>query len=287
MNSRIVFGCLLAFVVACGALVAQRDGAIRIPKVERATVLDDKGLKQWAEFEAKECPKCLGTTTHECEHCKELEHGKECLECDFTRRSVCRLCAGSGKTYDPLEWAVCPGCMGGTVFPCLLCLNEGDLAVNGLKGRRRCESCKKAGGFKCSVCKGKRRVRGLVLKPNLSRASLRALTAAKANVEKSLQMLKDFTPSTNTNKDLKAYEQALAPVGRELPAMRQAKTMVSTVLKAMSKGDHWTQNATRKASGFQRFSIYHQVYLMHQLQVLDLCIARAEFNQKASKKLIP
>ena len=69
--------------------------------------------------------------------------------------------------------------------------------------------------------------------------------------------------------------------------MRLAKVMANTIMKGMSRGDHWMQHATRKANAFQRFSAYNQIYLMHQLQVLDLCIARAEFNDKARKKLVP
>ncbi len=285
--SRISYPCCILLLLA--ALPAQRGEKFTDPQVKREVVKDENGLQQWAPFKAQNCATCRGLKVHKCKHCDEVERGKTCFECKWTKKSPCRACGGQGRTPDPLLWVVCPGCHGAGCFPCDRCLNEGSFLIRGgSKKGAKCNACKALGAFKCQICKGKRLIPGPGLKPNVGEASLKDLVAAKQKIGQTLTLLQTFSPTGNTSKDLKAYGKALAPASKVLPPLKKAKPMIKTIQRGVAKGDGFVDNDQRRAQAFNRFRIYNQLYLKHQLQVIELCIKRAEFNDNLTgKKDVP
>ena len=74
----------------------------------------------------------------------------------------------------------------------------------------------------------------------------------------------------------------------EVPPLKKAKPMIKTIQRGVAKGDGFVDNDQRRAQAFNRFRIYNQLYLKHQLQVIELCIKRAEFNNNLTgKKDVP
>ncbi len=287
------------FLFAVSLLVAglaPRDANAQVPKVEikylvpdvweRPTKDDDQGLKQWDEFH-QNCPTCVATKTTICVHCNGMDGHTKCLECNMTKKAPCRACAGEGQLLDPLQWSLCPGCFGAGVFPCDVCGGRGGSKVEGGGDKiKDCVACKGDGGWRCGVCKGARKVPAPKLKPSVGEADSATLKKAREDVAEVLAAVSAWEPSPKARKDVKDYPKLLQKATGVLPALKLCQKDLDDRMKAIFKGEVWVGHEEREANSLKRTKQCHEYYLKFQLRLLDLCIARAEHNEKvlAEKK---
>lgn len=274
-------------MASAALLPAQRKKAqLKLPipdKYERTTELDDNGLEQWTEYRQLACPNCQGKKTTVCFHCDGLIRNQQCLECKMKKKVTCRVCAGLGHVPDPLEKVVCPHCLGATIFPCDICGWEGGTMVKGgSKKPAACVACKWQGSYPCTVCRGARLVDPVKLKPSVGEASLKDLLKAREAIATVLAAMAEFEPGgSKTRKDIKAYSKLLTPATRYLPPLKSAQKAFEAVMKKALKGEVWIGHEEREVAVIKRFMQHHGYYLQHQKRLLDLCVERAEFNEKA------
>jgi hypothetical protein len=257
-------------------------------KIERATKTDDAGLVQWAPHAQQKCPTCAGTGTTGCAHCDPIEGNIRCLECGLKKTAPCRSCGGSGNILDPLEKALCPSCMGAGAITCAVCGGRGHTKVEGGGDKDKdCLGCKNDGGFPCTTCKGTRLVEAPALKPSVAEAPLVALTKARDAIDATLKGLGMYTVSPkNTRKSVKEYVALLAPATSVLPPLKRAQATTDEVMQRVLKGEQWVGHEEREAAAINQLKAANEYYLKFEKRLLELCIARAEANQKtlAEKK---
>ncbi|MDP6538351.1 MAG: hypothetical protein QF903_01395 [Planctomycetota bacterium] len=290
---RSPFPFLIPLALTCAALTAWPAGApsqvrrkLPEPVVERAFETDEEGLRQWTSFDER-CATCRGGKTTECEHCKGYEDMPVCAECDGTRKAPCRACRGSGRALDPLEALVCPYCWGSTWYGCKLCKTRGSYPVKGSGDReQKCGACKTRGAFECTPCKG------LGFLPAVrfgskgpGEAKLAKLVRARETLAETLEGLKAYQPvHERRSKSEKAFTKAVDPAARILPAIKGAKSLLATSLKGLGKGAGYVGYADWLDAEFLEFADRTVFLLRHQTLLLDLCIARAEFNESVGDR---
>ncbi|MAF64727.1 MAG: hypothetical protein CMJ84_03575 [Planctomycetes bacterium] len=275
-----------ALLAPSTAPLAQVRRKLPEPVVERACETDGDGLRQWARFDER-CGSCRGGKTTECEHCKGYENLSVCAECDLTRKAPCRACRGSGRALDPLEALICPYCWGSTWYGCKLCKTRGKYPVKGAGDRdQKCGACKTRGVFECTPCKGL----GFLPAAKFGSggpgdAKLKKLRAARETLAETLESLKAYQPvHESRSKSEKAFAKAVDPAARVLPGIKGAKSLLETSLKGLGKGAGYVGYADWVDAEFLEFTDRTVFLLGHQLLLIDLCIARAEFNEQVGQR---
>ena len=258
-------------------------------KLERKTKADEAGLLQWEAFETENCATCRGNKTTVCAACDRQENHTKCLECSMKKVAPCRACGGVGQWSDPLEKALCPGCMGAGMLPCDVCGGVGNSAVQGGGDKRQdCVGCKGDGSYKCTVCNGARLVESLpALKPGGKQVASAQLAKAKKAVDDALTAIKDFdTTGKPFRKSIKEYAALLQSSAATVPVMKKVQKHFDEVQGKTIKGEVWQQHEEREANAIKRFKAVNEYYLKIQSRMLELAIARAEANEKvlAEKK---
>ncbi len=285
---RILLVVLAAVVGLSAPAQSKKKKGQSLIQVMRATTVDKDGLAQWNKWEAPACPDCKTSRQTDCHMCRDLEGElAKCLECAGAKKSPCRTCAGTGHIPDPLKSWICPSCFGASVFRCFGCHGKGVHMVKGAPKPAKCMPCSGKGTFPCAVCKGKRLVKAPPIKPTLAKASTKKLKAARKKVAAVFEALKSFEPDGQKDrKSVKAYQKLLKPALRTMPALKRCQTMAKNLMKWHGKGDVWVGNDEKKYAVFKRFVTFNKYYLEQQVKLLDLCIARAEHNDKviAEKK---
>lgn len=286
MESRnILFG-LGAILVAALALplVAQVRQKIPEPEVKRETVIDEDGYQQWAKYDEK-CPNCGGFREKKCEWCDRDTPIPDCVECDGTKKAPCRICGGKGRLPDPLVDLRCIYCSGSSWYPCGVCGGGGSITVtdqNGNKESRACGSCKKKGFFPCTVCEQTRRLPVIKVKRKPpGEAKLKDLKALRDEMKAALLALQEWEPQGRASKAYDSLEKLMKKPGKKLPALKDMLELLETVQKGLTKSGSgfvsYESNQTHQFHVFKDRSVY---LLQHQTKVLDLCVERAEFNEK-------
>ncbi len=279
--------CLALFVLLVASsceLVAQGARYLIPERIERATVADDDGQLQWAEWTAPACGSCKGTGKSVCATCARFaKDAKDCPECqrkDPKLLTTCRACAGTGKIADPLDEVPCAGCMGAGMLLCTVCGGGGRLKVGGAKRWSKCPACRGAGKFDCGACKGKRVMASLAIKPSLREADLDKLQKASRAVDEALELFGKFAPQggTRARKEVKELGKAYDAMKKFHPSF---KAMVRSTKSYMSKifaGAQFQGHEENEANTMNRLKANAEYYLKHQKRMLDLAIKRAEAN---------
>lgn len=282
-----IYLCLLLITTlfAASAQDPARGARYMIPeRIERATVEDDEGKLQWAEWPAPECGSCKGTGKMVCTTCARFaKDAKDCPECgrkDPNNLTACRACGGTGKIADPLDEVPCAGCLGAGMLLCTVCGGGGQLRVGSAKRWSKCPACRGKGKFECGACKGKRVMSSLVIKPSLREADVAKLQKAMKAVDASLALFAAFSPQggTNARKEVKALGKAYDAMKKYHPSF---KAMVKSSKSYMSKifaGAQFQGHAENEANTMNRLKANAEYYLKHQKRMLGLAIARAEAN---------
>jgi len=278
----------LSGLLRCG--LAQGQKILLADKYERPTVADAEGLLQWAPWKPDKCPNCEGAKTTKCIHCERLDEKdyKKCIECGKKKVAPCRTCAGTGTLLDPLEKALCPACMGAGFNNCFLCGGRGLSKVVGSGDKQfPCVGCKEEGGYKCQVCNGTRVVEPPAVKPNIKDAPAAALIKAREAVDAALKEVEAFQPGKDARKDMKTFEKALSPaVQAVLPSLKKSPKALEDYMGHIFAGSGYVGHEETEAHALQEWKNNHEYYLKFEKHLLDLCIARAEANEKvlADKK---
>ena len=276
---------LVVALLVSGALPAQIPDIAEIkkgiPPIKLATKLDEKGLKQWDETPHQNCAACKAKKVEKCAHCDRIENPTKCPECNLTRKAPCHICAGAGKIHDPLEFAPCPGCNGHSVFVCYMCGNEGGVSfVGGGKRPQKCSLCKGNAGMPCMVCKGKRLVPS-AFKGKVGKVPLKKLLKAKKELTKLITLVDAFAAKGKPRKDRKAFAALFKKTKSDFPALKKVIAQVDVITKGLDTNIKDIER--QQVHAFDRVKYYTLYYLLHQSQVLDLCIKRATFNEDAAK----
>jgi hypothetical protein len=281
---------LSALLLAAPAALAQKDKQpflVPIPeRLERATVDDADGLKQWAEHAAERCINCKGLKTMPCLHCERFNEGvcEDCPECHNEKKAVCRICAGTGEMPDILEKAPCPTCFGAAITRCFSCGGVGRYKIEGGGDRfTKCGSCSGVGAYPCGTCKGARFVETPKLKPSMKEAGSKDLLKAIELIEQLMVGVEGFTSAGQARDDIKALAKVLKPAARTFPALRSADQHFESVTKDQTKGSmfkSYEESVVASAEAAKQSLAY---YLKHQKRVLELCLARAEHNEGMKK----
>jgi hypothetical protein len=281
---RFLIPLFLALSVLLGTAPAQGQKILLADKYERATVADAEGLLQWAPWKGDKCPNCEGAKTTKCIHCERLEDKeyKKCIECGKKKIAPCRTCAGAGTLFDPLEKALCPACMGAGFNNCFICGGRGTQKVVGSGDRIfPCVGCKEEGGYKCEVCNGTRLVEPPAVKPGIKDAPAAALVKAREAVDAALKAIAAFEPGKNSRKDMKEFEKVLTPaVQAVLPPLKRSGKALDDYMKNLWAGSQYEGHEDREAEALRQWKSNHEYYLKFEKRLLDLCIARAEANEK-------
>lgn len=279
----------VAALVGCAAVAAQ-DLKFPTPElIERGTTTDEQGLQKWAEYVAPKCPTCAGTGKMKCVTCVRFgEDATNCPECHRKEghQAVCRACAGAGTIADPLEKALCPGCMGASFLLCMVCGGGGQLKVDKAKNWSDCPGCRGDGGFPCTVCKGERVVETVALKPSLAEAPADKVKKALATAEEGLAKLAAFNPTggNNVRKEIKEIGaifdgmKALHPAFKTLP--KASKDYLGKVLG----GTQFQGHEEHEADAMKLVKQNAEYFLKHQKRMMELVLKRAEANEKVAGK---
>ena len=274
----------IVFLTAAAPLPAQVRQKIPEVNFQREFELDDQGHRQWKRFEVG-CGECRGAKVGACKGCKDREIPK-CTECAGSKRAKCRTCSGTGAPPDPLVEVICPYCTGTGWFDCAQCVGAGHFKVgqqDGSTTTKKCGSCKEVGRFRCEPCKGKRRIPTVSVKrkpPTEAKLKdLREAREALAECEKKLLAMNFEERSSKIEKQLLA---SVKKASKLLPALRHMQKTLQVTQKGLTKAAAIYEQYDSKVLGVYYKFTDRSIYLIrHQLRVLDLCIARAEFNEKA------
>ena len=280
------FLCIALFV---GMAAAALQTLEKIPDVnfERAVEVDANGHQQFAAWDVK-CEACRGLREWECMGCKDRDL-PNCSECKGTKKAPCRVCAGVGKLPDPLLEHICTYCRGSSWYDCAQCAGAGlfyETSPGGERLEKPCGACKKVGRYACNPCGSKRLVETLRVKrkplTEVSLGDLRELRTEVAGWEAELALLEPLDRAAKTEK---ALEKIVARPGRTLPPLKDMLVLLEEVQKGLSRAGAGYQNyEERQNHQFRLFRDRSIHMLRHNLRVLDLCIARAEFNENVAEK---
>lgn len=275
--------CLLSlaalFFLAAPAATAQSREKLPDPVVTRETVEDEKGLQQWKDEEV-ECPTCRRAKVVECPMCSGREL-PSCPVCEGTKKATCNSCAGTGRFPDPLKEMPCIYCKGLAWYPCGLCGGDGIIQVKE-QADVKCGSCKGVGFFPCSICNGTRRLPSVrVKRKDPGDAKLKDLQSVQADLQKSLAELEAWEPNDTVSKNLKSLSALLKEPAKSLLPLKDMQKMLEEVLKGLTRSGSMYQGY--EAGLEHQFHVFQDrsVFLIkYQLEVLKLCIARLEHNEK-------
>lgn len=285
----VVLKSLVTFLLMLSAppLAAQQPKPVELKflipeKIERATRTDEQGLLQWAPFEAQQCATCNGTKESGCKHCERLDEAPNCPECKGTRKAPCRPCGAVGTFPDPLEHAHCPGCQGAALFPCVVCGGRGWQKVTGSGDKQfDCVACRGKGAYECEVCDGKRLVESGPAKPGLAEADKKDLEKVLKPVEAMLEGLEKFEPTgANARKEQKELIAILQKGAKVLPPIKQSPKALDDVMKKVAAGSVFQGHEERAAAALKTWAEQTKYYLKLQKRILELCLQRAEANEK-------
>jgi len=276
------FATLMLLTLVASALTLQSRDKIPDHEFERETVVDDAGLKQWAPWDMT-CPQCKGVKEIPCYVCGDTAR-EHCIICGGDQKSVCSMCTGTARVPDPVVEVACPFCRGIGVYPCAQCWGAGSFPVNQADGSvkdEKCRGCKELGGFDCLPCGGTRRLASPTVKKKLlAEAAIKDRKAVRASLAKLLASLETFEHGSSARKTEKALGQLFKKYAKVFPVSKDMLELFAVVHKAFSKS----------ASGYQGYddNLARQFYifqdrttwlLRHQIFLLDVEIARAEFNE--------
>ncbi|HEX6810487.1 MAG TPA: hypothetical protein VF384_02585 [Planctomycetota bacterium] len=284
---RCLVGLCLLLLIG-GAPCAQEEVDIKFvhpEKFERATKTDDKGMVLWAEHAKQECPTCSGTCKTKCSTCARFsEDATNCIECKRSkeREVPCRACAGTGSFPDPLEKVHCPGCRAAGFLLCMLCGGGGRLRIDKAKQWSACPGCRGDGGFKCTVCNGDRLVACIALKPSLKDANAATLTKALEATDKMMKELDAFTPAggDKVRKEVKAMVKIYEIAQKEHPAIKNTIKALEEFMNKTYAGTQFQGHEENEASAMKLVKESTSYYLKHQKRMMELCLKRAEANEK-------
>lgn len=269
-------------------LAASQQTLEKIPVVDfqRETELDPAGLKQFKAFDVK-CEACRGLRDWTCQGCDKLDL-PNCPECKGTKKAPCRVCAGRGKTHDPLLEHTCTYCRGSAWYDCAQCGGMGYFFENSAGGERLqkpCGACKKVGRYACNPCGGKRVVDTVRIKRKApSDASAADLRATQAELQSWMAQLEAFEPLDRAAKSTKALEGLVARPGRTLAPLKDMLALLEEVQKGLTRAGAGYQNyEERQNFQFLLFRDRSIHLLRHNLRALELCIERADFNETVAK----
>ncbi len=277
---------LVAFLLLCLAASAQQK--VLIPeKIERPTVVDDKGVTQWAEHKADQCPACVGKGKVKCTTCERYpDEVTQCLDCKRAdpREATCRMCAGEGTLPDPLEKASCPACSGASFLLCTVCAGAGGMFIGGAKQRSKCPACSGDGGWKCGACDGKRLVEGAGLKPSLKEAKDKDLTKAIAATDAAIEQLSKFEPTggQKSRKDMKALVKILESVQSTYPPIKRSVKPLDDFMSKMYAGSQFQGSDENEAATMKNMAERVSYYLKIEKRMLELAHKRNEANAQAA-----
>ena len=273
----------LTLLVSLGSLAsAQLLEKIPEIEIERETVLDDDGLKQWVPYDHK-CPPCKGRGVNTCAGCNGVEM-PNCTECDGKKTAPCRTCTGSGKLHDPMEALPCPFCTGSGWFNCGQCVGFGEFRTStpeGITNTVKCTGCKKKGRFECLVCEGEGKLPTIRFKKKSpSEVKLKDIVKVQEGVKEALEYLEALEPTERISKVHKAMEKNLKPHYRTYvrlkPMMEQLDVILDTVHKAGAAYANYEAKLQHRLLSTRNRGIY---LLRYQSRVLELCAERAEHNE--------
>jgi len=276
------------FALLLLAAVGSAQQKVLIPeKIERPTVVDDKGVAQWAEHKADQCPACVGKGKVKCTTCERYpDEITQCLDCKRAdpREAACRMCAGEGTLPDPLEKASCPGCSGASFLLCTVCGGAGGMFVGGAKQRSKCPACGGDGGWKCGACDGKRLVEGAALKPSLKEAKDKDLAKAIAATDSAIEQLSKFEPSggQKARKDMKALVKILESVQSTYPPIKRAVKPLDDFMSKMYAGSQFQGSEENEAATMKNMAERVSYYLKIEKRMLELAQKRNEANAQSA-----
>lgn len=276
------------FALLLLAAVGSAQQKALIPeKIERPTVVDDKGIAQWAEHKADQCPACVGKGKVKCTTCERYpDEVTQCLDCKRAdpREATCRMCAGEGTLPDPLEKATCPGCAGASFLLCTVCAGSGGMHIGGAKQRSKCPACSGDGGWKCGACDGKRLVEGAALKPSLKEAKDKDLAKAIAATDSAIEQLSKFEPSggQKARKDMKALVKILESVQSTYPPIKRAVKPLDDFMSKMYAGSQFQGSEENEAATMKNMAERVSYYLKIEKRMLELAQKRNEANAQAA-----
>ncbi len=277
--SAVLFWLVAFLTLAAPAATAQSREKLPDPVVTRETAKDAKGLEQWKDVNP-ECPTCRKAKILECRGCKGANL-PNCAECGGKKKAKCRTCAGTGRAPDPLKEMACIYCKGSAWYDCGLCGTDGIIQVKD-QDDVKCGCCKGKGFFACTVCKGKRRLPSVrVKRKDPGKAKLKDLSATQADLRAGLAALEAWEPSDTVSKNLKSLAALLAKPAKSLPPLKDMQKLLEQSLKGITRAGSMYQGYEANLS--HQFLVFkdRSVYLIkYQLEVLALCIARLERNEK-------
>jgi len=264
--------------LAAPAATAQSREKLPDPVVARETVEDEKGLQQWKDEEV-ECPTCRKAKVVECPMCSGREL-PSCPVCEGTKKATCYTCAGTGRSPDPLKEMPCIYCKGLAWYPCGLCGGGGVLRVK--EAEVKCGSCKGTGFFPCTVCKGTRLLPSVrVKKKDPGDAKLKDLQQVQTELQETLAELEAWEASDTVSKNLKSLGTLLKDPAKSLPPLKDMQKELEEVLKGITRaGSMYLGYEANLLHQFQVFQDRSAYLIKYQLEVLKLCIARLEHNEK-------
>ena len=268
------------------AAVGSAQQKVLIPeKLERATVVDENGVAQWAEYKGDECPNCVGKGKVKCTTCERYpEDAKFCLDCERKpeREAPCRMCAGEGKLKDPLHTAPCPACGAASFLICVLCAGRGEIGVAGAPKPTTCPGCSGDGGWKCATCDGKRFVEMAAFKPSFADAKDKDLQKALTQTDALLKQLEDFAPvgGPKARKEVKALTKMMESVQATFPALKRTIKSTDDVMNKVYGGSQFQGHEENEANTMKMVAAHTAHYLKHQKRMLELVHKRAEANAK-------
>ena len=287
MFARIGLSAVVSFVIGSCHLVSAQEGLryFHPEKYERATKTDDKGLIQWDEHKAEKCPTCSGTGKAKCTTCVRFsEDSTVCPECkrNKDREVVCRACAGTGSMADPLEKALCSGCMGASFLLCMVCHGGGRLRVDKAKQWSDCPGCRGEGGYKCTTCTGSRLVETAAVKPTLKDGTPANLVKAIATTDQALKELTIFNPAggDKARKEAKSLAKTLDTAGAVHPSLKRLAKLLDDYMGKTYAGAQFQGHEEHEAQAMNLVKGNAEYYLKHQKRMLELAHKRAEANAK-------
>ncbi len=286
MHSNLRFWSVFALLLLCAFASAQQKALIP-EKLERPTAVDDKGVTQWAEHKAEQCPACVGKGKVKCTTCERYpDEVTQCLDCKRAdpREATCRMCAGEGTLPDPLEKTTCPGCSGASFLICNVCAGAGGMHIGGAKQRSKCPACGGDGGWKCGACDGKRLVEGAALKPSLKEAKDKDLQKALAATDAVIEQLSKFEPKggPKARKDMKALVKLLESVQSTYPPIKRSVKPLDDFMSKMYAGSQFQGSEENEAATMKNMAERVTYYLKLQKRMIELAHKRNEANAQAA-----